>query len=42
MPDYTQAKLLGEGIMKNPAGFYGKIIELALENQEEEYDLTDV
>ena len=41
-PDYTQAKLLGEGIMKNPAGFYGKIIELALENQEEEYDLTDV
>ncbi|MCI6559798.1 MAG: DUF4364 family protein [Ruminococcus sp.] len=40
-PDLTQAKLLGERIMLNPAGFYGKIIELALSNEEVPYDLTD-
>lgn len=40
-PDLTQAKLLGEKIMLNPAGFYGKIVELALSNEEVEYDLTD-
>lgn len=40
-PDLTQAKLLGEKIMLNPAGFYGKIIELALSNQELPYDLSD-
>lgn len=40
-PDYSQAKLLGEKIMLNPAGFYSKVIELALSNKEEEYDLSD-
>ena len=40
-PDMTQAKLLGERIMLNPAGFYGKVIELALSNEEPQYDLTD-
>lgn len=40
-PDITQAKLLGEKIMLNPAGFYGKVIELALSNEEVPYDLTD-
>ncbi len=40
-PDLTQAKLLGEKIMLNPAGFYGKVIELALSNEEIPYDLTD-
>lgn len=41
-PDYSQAKLLGEKIMLNPAGFYGKVIALALSNTEEEYDLSDI
>lgn len=40
-PDLTQAKLLGEKIMLNPAGFYGKIVELALSNEETPYDLSD-
>ncbi|MBR2283440.1 MAG: DUF4364 family protein [Ruminococcus sp.] len=40
-PDMRQAKLLGERIMLDPAGFYGKIIELALSNEETKYDLTD-
>ncbi len=40
-PDLTQAKLLGERIMLNPAGFYGKVVELALFNEEIPYDLTD-
>lgn len=40
-PDITQAKLLGEKIMLNPSGFYGKVIELALSNEEVPYDLTD-
>lgn len=40
-PDLTQAKLIGEKIMLNPSGFYGKVIELALSNKEVSYDLTD-
>lgn len=40
-PDMTQAKLIGERIMLNPAGFYGKIIELVIYNKEDEYDLSD-
>lgn len=40
-PDLTQAKMLGEKIMLNPAGFYGKVIEIALSNEEVTYDLTD-
>ncbi len=40
-PDLTQAKLLGEKIMLNPAGFYGKVVELALSNEELPYDLSD-
>ncbi|MBQ3885177.1 MAG: DUF4364 family protein [Ruminococcus sp.] len=40
-PDMTQAKMLGERIMLNPAGFYGKIVELALSNEEVPYDLSD-
>ncbi len=40
-PDLTQAKLIGEKIMLNPAGFYGKVIELALSNEEVDYDLSD-
>ncbi len=40
-PDMTQAKLIGEKIMLNPSGFYGKVIELALSNTERDYDLSD-
>lgn len=40
-PDYTQAKFLGEQIMLNPAGFYGKILDAAFSNEEESYDLSD-
>lgn len=40
-PDIRQAKIIGEKIMMNPAGFYGKIIHLALSNEEITYDLTD-
>lgn len=40
-PDMTQAKLIGEKILLNPAGFYGKVIEVALSNEEPPYDLSD-
>ena len=40
-PDLTQAKLIGEKILLNPAGFYGKVIEVALSNEEQPYDLSD-
>lgn len=40
-PDITQAKLIGEKIMLNPAGFYGKIVDIALSNKESPYDLSD-
>lgn len=40
-PDIRQAKIIGEKIMMNPAGFYGKIIQLALSNEEVDYDLSD-
>ncbi|MBQ8514476.1 MAG: DUF4364 family protein [Ruminococcus sp.] len=42
-PDLTQAKYLGEQIMLNPAGFYGKILEAAFSNREaqDEFDLSD-
>jgi hypothetical protein len=42
-PDLTQAKYLGEQIMLNPAGFYGKILDAAFQNKEDksDYDLSD-
>ncbi len=42
-PDLTQAKYLGEQIMLNPAGFYGKILDAAFQNEEDkaDYDLSD-
>ncbi len=40
-PDKTQAQLIGDKIMLNPANFYSKIIELVLKNEEDPYDLTD-
>lgn len=41
-PDLGQAELLGKNIMKNPVGFYSKILELALNNQEEEFNPDDL
>lgn len=35
-PNMSQAKLLGEKIMKNPNGFYERIISLALINESEQ------
>ncbi len=40
-PDMTQAKLIADRIMLNPAGFYSKVVELALSNKEDTYDLSD-
>lgn len=40
-PDETQAHLLGEQIMLNPIGFYSRIINFALGNKEEEYDMSN-
>lgn len=40
-PDMAQAKMLGRKIMLNPSGFYSKVMNLALFNEETEYDLTD-
>ncbi len=41
-PDLTQAHMIGDKIELNPAGFYGKLIKLALNNMEEDIDLSDV
>lgn len=41
-PDLGQAELLGKNIMKNPVGFYSKILELALNNKEEEFNPDDL
>ena len=40
-PNREQAELIGKRIMLNPSGFYGKVIELALSNEEVSYDLSD-
>ncbi len=41
-PDMKQAELLGNNIMKNPVGFYSKILELALTNEEEKFNPDDL
>ena len=40
-PSKEQAEFLGERILRNPARFFGKLLDLALTNEEEQYDLTD-
>ncbi|MBR5372031.1 MAG: DUF4364 family protein [Oscillospiraceae bacterium] len=40
-PTEESAKLLGEKVLLNPAGFFGRILDLALNNEEEEFDLSD-
>ena len=37
-PDRTQAEMIGRKIMLNPAGFYSRIINIALGNKEEVFD----
>lgn len=40
-PSRTEAELLAEKILCNPAGFFGRLIDLALTNTEEPFDLSD-
>ncbi len=40
-PSRESAEELGERILRNPSRFFGKIIDLALTNEEEPFDLTD-
>lgn len=40
-PSQDAAEMLGERILRNPAGFFGKIVDLALQNEEIAFDLTD-
>lgn len=41
-PDRTQAEMIGKNIMLNPAGFYSKILSIALNNEEEKFDPDDL
>lgn len=40
-PTKESAELLSERILRNPARFFGKLLDLALTNEEEQYDLSD-
>ncbi len=40
-PSAESAEMLGERILRNPAGFFGKIIDIAMNNEEEDFDLSD-
>lgn len=40
-PSHEIAEELGERVLRNPARFFGKILDLALTNEEEPFDLTD-
>ena len=40
-PSRDVAEELSERILRNPARFFGKIIDLAMTNEEEPFDLTD-
>lgn len=40
-PSREVAEELGERILRNPARFFGRIIDLAMTNEEETFDLTD-
>ncbi len=40
-PDMRQARLLGERILSNPSEFYHNVLQSALENEEEPFDLSD-
>lgn len=40
-PTKKDAESLGECILRNPAGFFGRVLEMVLTNEEEQFDLTD-
>lgn len=40
-PTQADAESLGERILCNPSGFFGKVLHMILTNEEEQYDLTD-
>lgn len=40
-PNLTQAHFLGERIMRNPVGFYAKVVSSALDNEEEEHNFGE-
>lgn len=40
-PDEKQAHLLGERVLSNPSAFYHNVLQSAMMNEEEHYDLTD-
>lgn len=40
-PSHESAEELGERILRNPARFFGKILDFAMTNEEEPFDLTD-
>ncbi len=40
-PDMKQAQLLGERILSNPSAFYHNVLQSAMSNEEEPYDLSD-
>ena len=40
-PAREDAEQFGERILRNPARFFGKLLDLALTNEEEQYDLSD-
>jgi len=39
-PTQKDAESLGECILRNPAGFFGRVLEMILTNEEEHFDLT--
>ncbi len=40
-PDMIQAKKIGDRVYLDPSGFYGKIMNLVLSDEENTYDLSD-
>lgn len=40
-PTEKDAESLGECILRNPAGFFGRVLEMILTNEEEQFDLSD-
>jgi len=40
-PSKESADVLSERILRNPARFFGKLLDIALTNEEEQYDLSD-
>lgn len=40
-PSPETAEELGDRVLRNPARFFGRIIDLAMTNEEESFDLTD-